>query len=162
MKGVVFVGNRNTELQDFPDPSPGDRDVVIEIKASGMCGTDLHLYRSPGGGPAAVKAMGVTSIDDAFIGGHEPSGVIVERGKSVNDREVRLGARVMQHHYYGCGHCLYCRTGWAQLCKSAEKIVYGYNGHGAHARFMACPAETIVSLPDELSFETGAAISCGT
>ena len=45
MKGVVFVGDRKVELRDFPDPTPGPRDVVLEIKASGMCGSDLHVYR---------------------------------------------------------------------------------------------------------------------
>jgi threonine dehydrogenase-like Zn-dependent dehydrogenase len=46
MNGVVFVGNRKLELRDFPDPTPGPRDVVLEIKASGMCGSDLHVYRT--------------------------------------------------------------------------------------------------------------------
>jgi threonine dehydrogenase-like Zn-dependent dehydrogenase len=47
MKGVVFVGDRKLELRDFPDPTPGPRDVVLEIKASGMCGSDLHVYTPP-------------------------------------------------------------------------------------------------------------------
>ena len=47
MKGVVFVGDRKLELREFPDPTPGPRDVVLEIKASGMCGSDLHVYRAP-------------------------------------------------------------------------------------------------------------------
>jgi len=46
MKGVVFVGDRKLELRDFPDPTPGPRDVVLEIRASGMCGSDLHVYRA--------------------------------------------------------------------------------------------------------------------
>ncbi|MFM2423449.1 MAG: hypothetical protein RL291_1979 [Pseudomonadota bacterium] len=162
MKGVVFTGNRQIEIQSFPDPTPGDDDVVLEIKASGMCGTDLHLYRSPGGGPAAAKSMGVAVGEGAFIGGHEPCGVVVARGKSVKDRHAKIGARVMQHHYQGCGGCPDCMSGWTQLCKGPERIVYGYNGHGAHARYMACPAHTLIALPDDMSFEVGAAVSCGT
>ena len=162
MKGVVFSGNRRIEIQDFADPTPGDDDVVLEIKASGMCGTDLHLYRSPGGGPAAAKAMGVAVGEGAFIGGHEPCGVVVARGRSVTDRQARMGARVMQHHYHGCGGCPSCMSGWTQLCKGSERVVYGYNGHGAHARYMACPAHTLIALPDGMSFEVGAAVSCGT
>ena len=162
MKGVVFVGNRQVEIQDFPDPAPGDDDVVLEIRASGMCGTDLHLYRSPGGGTAAAKAMGVAAGDGAFIGGHEPCGVVVARGTSVKDRHARIGARVMQHHYHGCGGCPDCMSGWTQLCKGTERVVYGYNGHGAHARYMVCPAHTLIPMPDEMSFEVGAAVSCGT
>jgi threonine dehydrogenase-like Zn-dependent dehydrogenase len=162
MKGVVFTGNRKIEIQDFPDPVPGDDDVVLEIKASGMCGTDLHLYRSPGGGPAAAKSMGVAVGEGAFIGGHEPCGVVVARGKSVKDRHAKIGARVMQHHYQGCGGCPDCMSGWTQLCKGPERIVYGYNGHGAHARYMVCPAHTLIAMPDGMSFEVGAAVSCGT
>ena len=162
MKGVVFIGNRKIEIQDFPDPAPGDEDVILEIKASGMCGTDLHLYRSPGGGPAAAKAMGVAVGEGAFIGGHEPCGVVVARGKSVTDRHARIGARVMQHHYQGCGGCPDCMSGWTQLCKGPERVVYGYNGHGAHARYMRAPAHTLIPMPAGMSFETGAAVSCGT
>jgi threonine dehydrogenase-like Zn-dependent dehydrogenase len=68
----------------------------------------------------------------------------------------------MQHHYRGCGVCPQCSTGWMQLCDEGVAEVYGVTGHGAHAQYMKCPARTLVPLPDELSFETGAAISCGT
>ena len=67
----------------------------------------------------------------------------------------------MNHHYKGCGHCKHCRVGWAQLCPRGI-VVYGMTGHGGHAPFMTVPASTLVPLPDELSFEEGAAISCGT
>ena len=67
----------------------------------------------------------------------------------------------MVHHYRGCGRCKHCRVGWSQLCPHGI-IVYGVTGHGAHAPFMTVPAGTLVGLPDELSFEAGAAIACGT
>src|SRR5258708_100975 len=67
----------------------------------------------------------------------------------------------MVHHYKGCGVCEHCRVGWSQLC-AAGIVVYGVTGHGAHAGFMKVPASTLVPLPEALSFETGAAISCGT
>ena len=70
--------------------------------------------------------------------------------------------RVMQHHYRGCGVCAHCSTGWMQLCVEGVAEVYGVTGHGGHAKYMKCPARTLVPLPDELSFEAGAAISCGT
>src|SRR5947207_5465104 len=56
MKGVVFLGDRKLELREFPDPTPGPRDVILEIKASGMCGTDLHTYRAPGGAVAVASS----------------------------------------------------------------------------------------------------------
>ena len=58
MKGVVFLGDRKLELREFPDPTPGPRDVVLEIKASGMCGSDLHMYRAPAQ-PGGAVAGGI-------------------------------------------------------------------------------------------------------
>ena len=161
MKGVVFLGNRQLELQDFPDPTPGPGDVVLEMKASGMCGSDLHLYRSPGGGVAAAAALGLGGDGEAVIGGHEPCGVVVARGAAVDERLVEMGARVMVHHYKGCGICRSCREGWAQLCDE-KFVVYGVTDHGAHAPYIKVPASTLVALPEALSFGEGAAISCGT
>jgi threonine dehydrogenase-like Zn-dependent dehydrogenase len=158
MKGVVFQGNRKLEMMDFPDPTPGPGEVVLEIKASGMCGSDLKYYRASGG--AASLGLGATS--GPVIGGHEPCGVVAAIGPGVSEIQAKVGARVMQHHYRGCGVCEHCSTGWMQLCVEGVAEVYGATGHGAHARYMKCPARTLVPLPDELSFEAGAAISCGT
>src|ERR1044072_2199129 len=159
MKGVVFLGDRKLELRDFPDPAPGTRDVVLEIKASGMCGSDLHVYRAsfkPGD-----TTSGFARGAEPVIAGHEPCGVVVAVGSGVTEREARVGARVMDHHYTGCGGCKHCRSGWAQMCLDGA-TVFGANGNGAHAKYMKVPVATLVPLPDSLSFETGAAISCGT
>src|SRR5579883_1614157 len=72
------------------------------------------------------------------------------------------GARVMVHHYQGCALCNHCRSGWSQLCQEVPVKVYGNNANGGHAPYLVVPANTLVPLPDELSFTTGAAISCGT
>src|SRR5438132_167889 len=159
MKGVVFVGNRKLELRDFPDPTPGPGEVVLEIKASGLCGSDLKFYRAPPGGAAASLGLGAGAI---VIAGHEPCGVVAAVGPGVEPKQARVGQRVMQHHYRGCGVCPHCATGWMQLCVEGVAEVYGATGHGAHARYMKCPARTLVPLPDELSFDAGAAIACGT
>src|SRR5947209_4633236 len=158
MKGVVFVGDRKLELRDFPDPTPDPRDVVLEIKASGMCGSDLHVYRAsfkPGDTSSGFKRGA-----DPVIAGHEPCGVVVAVGSGVTEKDARIGQRVMDHHYTGCGGCKHCRSGWAQMCLNGA-TVFGANGNGAHARYMKVPVATLVPLPDALSFETGAAISCG-
>lgn len=159
MQGIVFKGDRQLELRNFDDPTPGPGEVVLEIKASGMCGSDLKFYRAPAG--EAMKALGF-SPGAVVIAGHEPCGVVVAVGANVNPKQARIGQRVMVHHYRGCGACPHCSTGWQQLCVEGVKEVYGVTGNGAHAKYMKCPANTIVGLPDELSFETGAAISCGT
>jgi threonine dehydrogenase-like Zn-dependent dehydrogenase len=159
MQGVVFLGDRKLELRDFPDPTPGPRDVILEIKASGMCGSDLHNYRAPAQ-PAGTVAGGIKR-QAGVIAGHEPCGVVAAVGSGVTEGEARVGQRVMDHHYEGCGVCKHCRAGWTQMCL-AGTVVYGSGGHGGHARYMKVPVSTLVPLPDALSFVTGAAISCGT
>ena len=159
MLGAVFCGNRKVELRNFPDPTPGPGEVVIEMKASGMCGSDLKFYRSAPG--EAQKSLGFSADAEPFIGGHEPCGVVAARGPGVSEREAPIGQRVMDHHYSGCGVCKHCRVGWSQLCK-AGITVYGVTAHGGHAQYLKVPARTLVPLPEELSFVAGAAVSCGT
>jgi len=158
MRGVTFPGDRKIDFVDFPDPTPGPGEVVLEIKASGMCGSDLKSYRAKGG-PAS---LGFKAAGGPVIAGHEPCGVVAAIGTNVPANQARVGQRVMQHRYRGCGVCPQCSTGWMQLCDEGVAEVYGVTGHGAHAKYMKCPARTLVPLPDELSFDAGAAISCGT
>src|SRR5438034_1254559 len=159
MKGVVFLGDRKLELREFPDPTPGPRDVILEIKASGMCGSDLHNYRAPAHAPGTVT--GGIKRQAGMIAGHEPCGVVAAVGAGVTEKEARVGQRVMDHHYDGCGNCKHCRAGWTQMCLEGT-VVYGSGGHGGHAKSRKVPVSTLVPLPDSLSFVTGAAISCGT
>jgi threonine dehydrogenase-like Zn-dependent dehydrogenase len=123
-----------------------------------MCGSDLKFYRAAGN---EAQALGLGGTGGPVIAGHEPCGVVAERGPGVPEALAPTGARVMNHHYKGCGTCRRCRVGWAQLCPHGI-VVYGVTGHGAHARWMVVPASSLVPLPDELSFEEGAAVSCGT
>ena len=158
MRGIVFLGNNKLEIQNFEDPTPGPNDVILEIKASGMCGSDLKFYRANEG----PSSLGLGGDDKQVIAGHEPCGIIVELGKNVSNKKFHKDMRVMQHHYKGCGNCFHCETGWQQLCIDGVKEVYGVTGNGAHAKYMRCPADTLVKLRDDISFKSGAAISCGT
>ena len=76
MKGIVFIGNRKLELMDFPDPTPGPRDVILEIKASGMCGTDLGHYR---------RSSDAVTAAERIIAGHEPCGIVAAVALPVNE-----------------------------------------------------------------------------
>jgi len=156
MRGIVFLGSRKLELREFPDPTPGPGEVVLAIKASGMCGSDFHAYRATGN---AAASLGLGGGGEPVIAGHEPCGVVHAVGAGVDPGLV--GQRVMNHHYKGCGRCKHCRGGWSQLCRGGI-TVYGVTGHGGHATYMKAPAFTLVPLPDALSFEEGAAVSCGT
>lgn len=146
MRGLVFTGNGQAELRGFPEPHADAGEAVVKIRASGLCGSDLHRYH--------------TATPGEMIIGHEPCGVIVELGTGVAPG-LSVGDRVMVHHYAGCGVCEICAMGYEQACPSGH-VTYGTTGHGAHAEFMAVPSRTLVHLPEELSFEEGTAIACGT
>lgn len=167
MRGVTFPGEREVAILTFPDPTPGFGEVVIEMKASGMCGSDLNPYRGPKDPDEfrrVFKGRPLERMRDKgpLIAGHEPCGIVVETGPGVTEAQARIGQRVMVHHYHGCGVCDQCRTGWSQICETDKPVTYGLSDHGGHANYMKVPATTLVTLPDELAFEAGAAISCGS
>jgi threonine dehydrogenase-like Zn-dependent dehydrogenase len=150
MRGVVFKGEREVALEEFDDPTPGPGEVVIAIRASGMCGSDMNPYRQP------RKETG-----SRFVSGHEPCGVVAELGPGVDERYVRRGERVLIHHYWGCGACKHCRVGYVQMCARGSKTM-GFSAHGGNAPYLLAHASSLAPLPDELSFAEGAAIACGT
>ena len=149
MRAVVLPGERTVRLLDLPDPHPGPGEVVIEMRASGLCGSDFGSYR----GPERTPKGGLK------VAGHEPCGVIAELGTGVSN--VKPGDRVMMHHYSGCGSCTHCRRGYTQMCVQHHKT-YGFSEHGGHADYLLAPAGACIPLLDALSFEEGAACACGT
>src|SRR5207247_7517918 len=108
MKGVVFLGDRKLELREFPDPTPDPRDVILEIKASGMCGSDLHNYRAPANPGGAVT--GGIKRQAGMIAGHEPCGIVAAVGAGVTDKVAAVVQRVMHDLYEGGGVGKECRV----------------------------------------------------
>ena len=151
MRGAFFTGDRQIELRELPDPKPGPGEVVVAMRASGLCGSDLRSYRS------GTNRQGAPAT--AVVPGHEPCGVVVELGPQAEG--VAVGDRVMVHHYSGCRECHMCRAGYTQMCLVDHEL-YGGTKNGGHEDLMAAPAYACVPLPDELSFEEGAACACGT
>ena len=147
MRGVTFPGNRQAEIREFPNPQAGPGEAVLKVKASGLCGTDLHRYR------------GSEPMD--MITGHEPCGVVEELSPGAPPG-IKVGDRVICHHYAGCGVCENCSMGYEQLCPQGRITFGGGTGHGAIADYTVVPSRSLVLLDDELSFEEGAALSCGT
>jgi threonine dehydrogenase-like Zn-dependent dehydrogenase len=146
MRGVVFTGDRRAEVRDFPDPEPGPGEVVVRMQVSGLCGSDLHLYRQ-----TAEQRAG-----NGTIPGHEPSGVVEALGKGVT--QVQVGDRVSVYHYRGCGHCKQCLAGNIMWCP--ERRGYGGPIHGADADLLLTDERNCLPLPDELSFAHGALMAC--
>src|SRR5262245_62700959 len=101
MKGVLLPGDRRVVVTDFPDPTPGDGEVVVRVKASAICRSDLSLYY----GQAVVQGDRAGNV----ISGHEPAGIVEEVGRGVTS--LARGQRVAVYLAIGCGHCRYCRQG---------------------------------------------------
>ena len=147
MKGIVFLGDRKAAIKQFADPEPGIGEVVVRMKASGICGSDLHVYRRE---PEHFQGR------DERIPGHEPSGVVASIGSGI--RNLKPGDRVCINHYLGCGHCRHCADGYFQWCPDAQ----GYGGpiHGSHADLVLADARNCVPLPESVSFADGAFVAC--
>jgi len=142
MKALRFLGSSRLEIQDYPDPEPGPGQVVIKMKAAGICGSDLHFFK-----PETVPP---------YVAGHEAAGVVHELGEGV--RDLAVGDRVGAYHYHGCGECRFCRSGYYMQCDQRK----GYNWHidGCDSDYLLTDERYIMPLPDGLNFQDGAIIGC--
>ena len=147
MRGVVLTGERDVEIKEFPDPEAGPGQVVVSVKASAICGSDLPAYNAP---KQHRARRGET------IQGHEPSGIVEAVGPGVT--EVQPGDRVTIYHYLGCGHCEQCAAGNLMWCREARGL--GGGAHGGDADLLLIDERNALKLPEELSFIDGAAIAC--
>lgn len=153
MKGVVLPGNRQLEFREFPVPEPGVGQVLVRMKASSLCGSDLRAIYRP-----TVQASGPESYR-GVIAGHEPCGIIERTGPGVT--RFRAGDRVVLYHIAGCGLCPECQGGWQISCTSERRAAYGWQRDGGHAEFLLAEERTLVALPDALSYLDGAMVACG-
>ena len=144
MKGVVKYarGDGYVELQDVENVPPLPHQVKVEVKASGICGSDIHIFHDD----IAIP------IFPPVVVGHEFSGVVVEKGSEVGE-EIQIGDRVTaEPSTYFCGECLYCREERYHLCPNRK--IMGYSANGCFARY--CNATFLHRLPDNVSFKAGA------
>jgi threonine dehydrogenase-like Zn-dependent dehydrogenase len=152
MQGVILPGNRRVEIREFSVPEPGHGQVLVKMKASSICGSDIRaIYREHlGEGPEAYQNV---------IAGHEPCGQIAKVGPGC--KRFNEGDRVVMYHISGCGVCEDCRHGYMISCRSASRAAYGWQRDGGHADYMLAEENTCVLLPDELSYVDGALVACG-
>ena len=148
MKAVRLVEiGRPLEMQEAPLPAVGERDVLVRVKAAGICHSDVH-YRA---GASPVGPLPLTL-------GHEVAGVVAEIGAGV--RSVQVGDRVGLHYLLTCGECHFCRSGHEQFCPQGKMI--GKHTDGGYAEYIAVPARNAIRLPDEVSFKHGAIMMCSS
>lgn len=148
MKAVRLVQiGKPLEMQEVPVPPVGDDDILVRVKAAGICHSDVH-YRA---GTSPVRTPPVTP-------GHEVSGIVEQTGSVVSN--VKAGDRVALHYLVTCGKCFYCTRGNEQFCVAGEII--GKHRDGGYAEYIVVPARNAVPLPDEIPFEHGAVLMCSS
>jgi len=157
MRAVFLPGGREAVVREIEVPRPGDGEVLLAMKAAGLCGSDLHMhYRiAPENRHGAVFGL---RTDPGVVPGHEPAGVVAEVGEGV--WHLRPGDRVAVHHMAGCGVCVECRRGWDINCQH-KWGTYGLDHPGAMQDFMVVRARDCVRVPDSVSLAEAAYYTCG-
>ncbi len=153
MQAAYLPGNSTVEMRTVPVPSPGHGEVLIHVKASTICGSDIRCiyHEHLGKGPEGYQGV---------IAGHEPCGQIVEAGPGC--RRFKAGDRVIVYHISGCGVCNDCRRGYMISCTSEKyRRAYGWQRDGGMADYMIAEEKDLIALPDELSYADGAQVACG-
>lgn len=148
MRGLVLPGDRRTEWRDFPEPEPGPGEVVVRMRATAVCGSDLHQYRMPA---SERVAAGLSHL----VAGHEPCGVVERVGPGPGPR---AGDRVVVYHHTGCGACSHCLRGEPMHCH--RRMPMGRGRHGADSELVLVPSRNCLPLPDDFSDEEGTLLAC--
>jgi D-arabinose 1-dehydrogenase-like Zn-dependent alcohol dehydrogenase len=133
-------------MRDMPIPEPGPGEVLVQTKACGICGTDLHMVEGWGYTPALP-----------FIMGHEPAGIVADVGAGV--QQFKPGERVVPNIFYSCGVCLYCRTNRETQCTNLGGILGVLNHHGGYGEYFTIPERQLFRLPDTVGFEEGSVVA---
>ena len=148
MKAVRMVeAGKSLQLQEIPIPDIGGKDILVRVRAAGICHSDAH-YRA---GRSTMGRLPITL-------GHEVAGIVEKVGTQVSD--VKVGERVCLHYNISCGECEYCKAGNDQFCPSVRML--GHHVDGGYAEFIAVPARNAITLPDEIPFEEGATLMCAS
>lgn len=142
MKAVIFPSVEKIEIQTVPDPSCGADEVIVKVASTGICGTDLHIYR------------GEYFSEFPLIPGHEFHGTIVEKGKNVT--QLNIGDRVAVDPNLYCGKCSRCRNEQSNQCLNLQAV--GVTRNGAFAEFVNVPERACYPIPDSLTNKQAAFI----
>ncbi|MFQ5614966.1 MAG: zinc-binding dehydrogenase [Anaerolineales bacterium] len=146
MKAARFYrAGQPLKIETMPDPQPGPGEVVVAVRAAGICGTDLHI---------AVEGTVPTALQPITLG-HEAAGVVAEVGEGVTEWQV--GDRVCLMPHVPCGTCYYCTSGAEALCPRTQ--ILGLHFDGAFAEYIKIAAGALVALPDNVPFEIGAILT---
>ncbi|MCE2413823.1 alcohol dehydrogenase catalytic domain-containing protein [Candidatus Poribacteria bacterium] len=137
MKAAQFYGGKDIRVETVPDPTPEKGQVLVQVEAAGICGSDLHGYHHQPEKPLSPR-----------IGGHELMGEIIDIGRDVTAHEK--GTRVAVEPITPCNNCPECFNGYYNICGNLR------HGGGGFAEFMVARTPNVYTLPDSVSAEGGA------
>jgi len=153
VNAAIFTGLSEMALVKKEVRSPRLGEVLLDVKAEGVCGSDLHYYHIS----AEAMEAHTQPRKHTTTPGHEIAGIVESVGEGVS--HLRQGDRVAVQHYSGCGYCLSCRKGWDNHCQN--NTVYSLDRDGGYQDKVIVDARDCVALPEELSFGAGAFLACG-
>ena len=148
MKALLLEEYRKLTITDMPQPKVGEHDVLVQIKACGICGSDIHGFDGSSGRRVPPLIMG-----------HEAAGVVAEIGSAVT--KTKEGDRVTFDSMVSCGQCFYCQRSEMNLCDNRRVLGVScedYRQHGCFAEYAVVPEHIIYPMPDNLPFEHAAMI----
>ncbi len=153
MRAAYLPGDSTVAMRTAPVPAPGHGEVLLRVKASTICGSDIRCIYHEHLGKGPERYQGV-------IAGHEPCGQIMATGEGC--RRFKTGDRVIVYHISGCGVCNDCRRGYMISCTSETyRRAYGWQRDGGMAEYMVAEEKDLIALPSELSYADGAQVACG-
>ncbi len=145
--------NPKLEIREYNIPKPGPGEVLIEVKACGICGSDVHMAQPDDQG--YIYYPGLTGFPSIL--GHELSGIVVEAGPGacdkVTNKPYKGGEWVCAEEMLWCGECRPCTDGWPNHCEKLDEI--GFNVNGAFAKYIVLPAKVLWSIdPIKSAYKT--------
>ncbi|MET9016752.1 alcohol dehydrogenase catalytic domain-containing protein [Streptomyces olivaceoviridis] len=154
VRALRFAAKEQVSIVDAPLPEPGPGELVMDVKAAGLCGSDLHYFHMT----HEEMQHATQPRSPEMTPGHEIAGEVKAVGPGVTYPKV--GDRVAVQHYSGCGQCASCRRGWDVHCERGARV-YSLNRPGGCQDELVVTAKDCVVLPDEVSFPVGAFLACG-
>ncbi|MEE3218846.1 MAG: alcohol dehydrogenase catalytic domain-containing protein, partial [Planctomycetota bacterium] len=152
MRALLLTEYKHFEVTDMPQPDVGPDDVLVRVRACGICGSDIHGFDGSSGRRIPPLVMG-----------HEAAGTVAAVGANVDG--FGEGDRVTFDSMISCGRCAYCDRGQYNLCDNRQVLGVScgdYRRHGAFAEFVVVPQRIVYPLPEELSFEHAAMVDPGS
>ena len=148
MQAMMLTDYKNLEITDVPEPVAGNGELLLRIRACGICGSDIHGFDGSSGRRIPPLIMG-----------HEAAGVVEQVGLGV--KRFSPGDRVTFDSMISCGHCTFCRKGNGNLCNTRRVLGVScddYRQHGAFAELISIPEHIVYRIPDELTFQQAALV----